>query len=560
MQDKKELLDTLSQLIERFEYELVEFKEANNNYDKNKIGQYFSAISNEANLKEQQYGWLVFGVNNKGRKIVGSNYRDASGLDRLKHEISIGTTGNISFIEIYEVYPEVDGETRRVIMFQIPAAIAAVPTGWNNHFYAREGESLVSMSIEKIERIRSQHLKDWSKQLIEKGRIEHLDTDALALARKKYKEKLNQPHISEEVDRMTDEEFLTKLRLMENGMLTHAAMVLLGNPDYCHMIERPPTVMWRLYSGSGEDLDYKIFEIPFITVGDRVLQNIRNLTYRYMPDQTTLFPMETKQYDHELFYELLNNCIAHQEYAMGARIYVNEFEDRIKFTNPGTFTPGDIRTVLDPSYSPPFYHNQLLAETMAKLFMIDTASMGIRKVFNILRKKYFPMPDYTMKNGQVNVTVYGKIIDINYSRSLFANPDFDLNTVFLIDQVQKGEKISGEESRRLRRMKLIEGKTPNFYISSIVASMLDEQDQYIKNKAFDDQYYKDLIVSYLKEFGKAQKKDIVKLLVPKLSDVLDSKQKEYKIQNLLKALKRDEIITVDSENKRASSWVLIDRH
>ena len=560
MLDKKELLDTLSQLIERFEYELAEFKEANNDYDKNKIGKYFSAISNEANLKEQQYGWLIFGVRNKDRKIIGSDYRDTSGLDHLKYEISIGTTGSISFVEIYEVYPEVDGEKRRVLMFQIPAAITAVPTGWNSHYYAREGESLVPLSMEKIERIRGQHLKDWSKQLIEKGGTEHLDKNALMLARKNYKEKLNQPHISEEVDHMTDEEFLTKLRLMENGMLTNAAMVLLGNPDHCHMIERPPTVMWRLYSGSSEGLDYKIFEIPFITVGDRVLQNIRNLTYRYMPDQSTLFPMETKQYEHELVYELLNNCIAHQEYARGARIYVNEFEDRIKFTNPGTFLPGDIRTVLDPSYSPPFYHNQLLAETMAKLFMIDTASMGIRKVFNILRKKYFPMPDYMMKNGQVNVTVYGKILDINYSRLLFDNPAFDLNTVFLLDQVQKGEKILGDESRRLRKMKLIEGKIPNLYLSSKVASMLDEQDQYIKNKAFDDQYYKDLIVSYLNEFGKAHKRDIMKLLVPKLSDVLDSKQKEFKIQNLLKALKRDEIISVDSENKRTAFWVLKNRN
>ena len=512
MLDNTELMDTLFKLIERFEYELVEFKEANNDYDKNKIGKYFSAISNEANLKEQQYGWLIFGVRNKDRKIVGSTYRDTAGLDHLKHEISIGTTGNISFVEIYEVYTDVDGEMKRVIMFQIPAAITAVPTGWNNHYYAREGESTVPLSMDKIERIRGQHLKDWSKQLIPKGEIEHLDKDALALARRKYKEKLNQPHISEEVDHMKDEEFLTKLRLMEKGKLTNAAMVLLGNPDYCHMIERPPTVMWRLYSGSGEDLDYNIFEIPFITVGDRVLQKIRNLTYRYMPDQTTLFPIETKQYDQELFYELLNNCIAHQEYSKGARIYVNEFEDRIKFTNPGTFIPGDIRTVLDPSYSPPFYHNQLLAETMAKLFMIDTASMGIRKVFNILRKKYFPMPDYTMKNGQVNVTVYGKVIDINYSRLLFDNPNFDLNTVYLLDQVQKKEKISVEESRELRRLKLIEGKMPNLYLSSKVASMLDEQDQYIKNKAFDDQYYKDLIVSYLKEYGKAQKKDIVKLV------------------------------------------------
>jgi len=150
-------------------------------------------------------------------------------------------------------------------------------------------------------------------------------------------------------------------------------------------------------------------------------------------------------------------------------------------------------------------------------------------------------------------------LDINYTRLLFDNPDFDLNTVFLLDQVQKGKRISAEESRKLRKMKLIEGNMPNIYLASNVASLLDEQDRYIKNKAFDDQYYKDLIVSYLKEYKKAQKKDIMKLVAPKLSDVLDDKQKNYKVQNLLKSLKRNKIITLDSENKRTASWVLLNR-
>lgn len=33
------------------ENEIVEFKEAKNTYDFNKLGKYFSALSNEANLK-----------------------------------------------------------------------------------------------------------------------------------------------------------------------------------------------------------------------------------------------------------------------------------------------------------------------------------------------------------------------------------------------------------------------------------------------------------------------------------------------------------------------------
>ena len=146
---------------------------------------------------------------------------------------------------------------------------------------------MVPLSLEKLERIRKQNLKDWSKQLIEGGTIDHLDKQAILLARQNYKEKIKKDHISEEIDGMSDVEFLTKLRLIQDGKVTNAAMVLLGNSDFCHLINRPPTVMWRLYSGKGEDLDYEIFEIPFITVGDRVYKKIRNLTYRYAPNQGT---------------------------------------------------------------------------------------------------------------------------------------------------------------------------------------------------------------------------------------------------------------------------------
>ena len=42
--------------------------------------------------------------------------------------------------------------------------------------------------------------------------------------------------------------------------------------------------------------------------------------------------------------------------------------------------------------------------------------------------------------------------------------------------------------------------------------------------------------TYLKKYGKASKKEIEGLLVDKLSDVLNDKQKRNKVQNLLSAM------------------------
>lgn len=556
-----EYYEILEMLMERWEFEVVEFKEAKSSYDTDKIGRYFSAISNEANLRQQQYGWLIFGVGEQDRRkqIVGTAFKkgDKSLLERFKFEISRDTANGMTFYDIIEIFPVVNGRECRVLMFKIPAAATGIPTDWKTNYYERAGESLVALKQYKIDAIRLQERKDWSKQTLEKATIEHLDKAAIELARERYKEKMNQEHISAEVDAMSDEQFLTKIKLMINGKITHAGMLLLGNSDFDYMFQSAPSIMWRLYNADGMDKDYAIFKIPFINVVDKVFAKVRNLTYRYMPNQMTLFPMETEQYNSWLIRELLNNCIAHTNYRLGGRIYVNEFEDKIKFTNPGDFIPQKIENVLEVSYNPPFYRNQLLAEAMAAFHMIDTATLGIRRAYNIQKAKYFPMPDYNVSSGaQVEVTVYGKTLNDNYMHILYDHQDLDLQTVFLLDRVQKGLTIEKRDVDRLRALKLVEGRITSLYLSASAAKSIDESTNYIKNKGFDDRYYKDLIIEYLKKYDKAKKKDIRELLWDKLPGVLSDKQKENKIRNMLTSLRKQGIIDTDSGNQQKSNWIL----
>jgi len=549
-----EILSVLYGLIESWENEVIEFKLAENDYDRDKIGQYFSALSNEANMKNLQHGWLIFGVHNKTRKIHGSGYRNTQGLETLKQEIAQNTTGGISFTDIFEVY---DGE-KRVVMFKIPAAVVAVPTAWKGQWYGRNGESLTPLSLEELERIRRQVRRDWSNQVIEGSSLACLDTVAIRVARENYKIKHNRKHISDEVDAMTDEQFLDKLKLTVNSKLTNAAMVLLGNPDHDNLIDTPVRFMWRLYGANGMVKDYEEFAIPFIMVVDKIYNKVRNLTYRYMPNQMTLFPIETQQYDSGLLRELLNNCIAHQEYTIGGRVYVDEYDDTVIITNPGTFLPGDVREVLKPGYTAPYYRNQLLADAMVKVNMIDTVQMGIRKVFNIQRSRYFPMPDYDFtKQNQVAVRVYGKILNENYTRLLFGHDDLSIETVFLLDRIQKQLPIEKEQYQQLRKIGLIEGKLPNVYISAKVAAMVDAKEQYTRNKAFDDQYYMDLMLAHLKQFKNATKTDFMKLLADKLSDALSDEQKDNKVRYFLKLLHQGKMIERTSANRRTGAWKLV---
>ena len=278
-----------------------------------------------------------------------------------------------------------------------------------------------------------------------------------------------------------------------------------------------------------------------------------------MPNQLSLFPKETQQYDTWLLRELLNNCIAHSNYQLGGRIYVNECEDSINIVNPGDFLPQSIEAVLQTTYNPPFYRNQLLADAMVKFHMIDTATSGIKKVYRIQKEKYFPMPDYDFStSNQVSVTVYGKTLNEHYTYILFDNPNLDLETVYLLDQVQKGngKQLSKEAITFLRKHKLVEGRANSLYLSAEVAQTIDEEAQYIKNKAFNEEAYIKWIISYLETYKSATKNDLVKLLEDKLPDALDEKQKERKVRYLLQKMSSANLITTDSPNKRLAKWIL----
>ncbi len=140
-EELKKMLNTLLTLPA--ETEIVEFKKAENSFSDTDLGEYFSALSNEANLKNVSIGWLVFGVDNITHKVLGTNYkRSRPLLDEMKKKLADQTTNRITFDEIYEVM--YDG--KRVVMFQIPAAPKGIPIAYKGHYYGRDGESLVALN------------------------------------------------------------------------------------------------------------------------------------------------------------------------------------------------------------------------------------------------------------------------------------------------------------------------------------------------------------------------------------------------------------------------------
>lgn len=534
------------------ETEWLEFKEAKTSFSFDDLGKYFSALSNEANLKDHHCGWLIFGVKDKApRIIVGTRYRpERPSLEGLKHDVAQQTNG-ITFQEIYEL----DTPDGRVLMFQIPAAPAGIPTSWKGHFFGRDGESLAPLSVQEFETIRNQidHV-DWSAEVCAEATIDDLDADALGIARDKFLTKHRQSRFGKEIEGWDIPTFLEKAKLTRNAQLTRAVILLLGKPEAAHhLTPHPAQITWKL---DAEEQGYEHFGPPFLLGVEEVFKRIRNIKFRIQP-HNQLIPVELTKYDSTIVLEALNNCIAHQDYTRSARIIVTEKIDRLTLSNVGGFYDGTVEDYVLNERTPERYRNPFLTQAMVGLDMIDTMGFGIRRMFLAQRKRFFPMPEYDLSGpDRVQMTLFGKLIDENYSRILMEEQDLSLTEVMFLDQIQKKRPVDKSMVQSLRRRNLVEGRYPNIYISAVVAKTTGLQAEYTKHRAFDNQYYKDLIIRFLEQHGQGNSKDFRSLLVDKLSDTLTDRQKKDKVRNLLQELVREESIENIGGRALGACWTL----
>lgn len=535
----KKLLDLTS------ENEIVEFKEAKNQFDKDKLGRYFSALSNEANLKGKLQAWMVLGIKND-KTVVGTSISDTQ-INEYKLEISKHTSPKLSFIEVHRI----NYQGKVVLLLEIPPAPLGIPVSWKGFWYGRDGESLGSLNIIEIDTIRNQvKATDWSAMTISSASIEDLSPDAIELARLQFC--LKNPSLAEEVKGWDNLKFLNKAKITIKDKITNAAILLLGKPESEHFINPATSVItWILKDRDGIEKDYQHFTCPLILNVSQVYLKIRNLKYRYM-QEGSLFPEEVDQFDPYIIREALNNCIAHQDFTFGGKINIVEREDGVlTFSNLGSFIPQSVERVISSDSPESKYRNPFLANAMVGLNMIDTIGSGIKKMFLIQRNKYFPLPDFDITNNKVQVQIVGKVIDINYARKLAQMPNLSLNEIHLLDKVSKHKVLSDLEILSLKQRKLIEGRKPNFHISSNVANVTGDRADYIKQRGIDDSYCQKIITDYLGKFKKGKREDFEEILLDKLPDVLDIVKKKNKIKNNLQALKKQGII-----EPLGKSWVM----
>jgi ATP-dependent DNA helicase RecG len=511
---------------------------------------YISAISN------MEGGHLIIGIEDGTLTIIGVQDLHNYTPENIKLKI-LEQCPNLSS-EGFRVESFESSDTHKIVwIFHIPKHLPRKPVLAHNRKWQRIEDSLVEMRKEREDAILFEAVPaepDWFAEVLNDVAVSELDKTALQKAKEEYKKK--NPNLASQVDSWNSAKFLEKAHLSVDGKLTKATILLLGTEMLA--VKLNPFVAQITYDsrdehGTSNPGAAAHIRMPFILAADKLQNIISNPASHQMPAETA-FPEKVNKYDNWVIREALHNCIAHQDYFKKQRILVIEHPNYLLFENVGNFIPGSVEKVIEQDAPQRDYRNTFLCDTMVELNMIDTVGSGIKRMFTIQRERSLPLPDFDLSQSDATrVKIYSKEINSDFSYVLRTHKNLSLKDVISLDKVQKHLPLKHEEVLQLRNLKLIEGNKPNYRIADMVGSPTSFGKSDLAYSEF-----KDRLIAFIKEFGKASRADIETLFMPLMSDDLNLEKKKKKLTNMLyKFSKEDGGIHNTSDSTKYSVWVLV---
>lgn len=397
--DLKEILRKLLALPA--ESEIVEFKEANDSFDFDKLGKYFSALSNEANLKGVEESWLVFGINN-AHEPVGTAFRTSPvKLQSLTKEIADHCTNRLTFRGIYEL----SYEGKRVILFEIPPATTGHPTAWKGHHYGRDGESLGPLNTDERHRIEGRTL---AQTVFERGIAFSNASISHVLELLDWQQYFALCGYSESTDAQEVVMRLVSIKAVvrANSQLhiTNLGAVLFARDlrRFEHLEHKAIRII--LYEGTGrtgakvQQTGQMGYALGFNRAADWLNDRLPSHEQigRALRESVPTYPIKAVR-------ELMANALIHQDFTVsGSTLMVEVFINRIEITNPGT----PLINVLEFLNHIPVSRNEAIAATMQSFKFCERQGSGIDRVVEECEKYQLPAPEFIRGDNYTQAILY----------------------------------------------------------------------------------------------------------------------------------------------------------
>lgn len=382
----------------------VEFKR--NNEEPDTIAKLCSALSNAARIEGQELAYVVWGVDNDSKQIVGTNFYPES-----------KTVGNQVFRlwlaqrlspSIPVVFYEVEHPNGHVVILEIPAA-TSIPVSFDNIQYVRIGSGTPKLADypEYLQKL----ITNLRPHAWEKGIAKPFATSDEVLALLDYSQYFhlikhplpdNRKGI---LEKLAAEDIITT-DVGEHWNITNLGAILLARDltTFGHELARK-AVRFVVYQGNNRatTVAHRYDANTGYAVGFETLLTFIQAQLPHNEHIGTALRKTIRIYPDLAVRETIANAIIHQDMTVsGAGVMVELFSDRLEVTNPG-------KPLMNPDRMidlPPRSRNAILASLMRRMGMCEEQGSGLDKVVIHIELHQLPPPKFYADADSLQVILY----------------------------------------------------------------------------------------------------------------------------------------------------------
>lgn len=385
------------------ETEWVEFKL--NQSDPQEIGEYISALSNSAALHREISGYIVWGVDNKTRNIIGTNFKPRTkkiGNEELENWLATQLSPRIDF-QIHEG----EIESKPIVIFQIQPTLN-LPVRFKDTEYIRIGTYKKKLRDHpEKERLL---WKLFATQPFENAlaATDVSSDEVLKLIDYPiYFRMMNIPLPENRqaiLDRLSAEKIIHS-KPGDRFDIANIGAVLFGYDlnNFEHLQRKAPRVI--IYKGENrietikEQIGIKGYAAGFDGLVDYINDQ---LPQNEQIEQA--FRKQVRIYPEIAVRELVANALIHQDFNLsGTGPLIEIFSDRMEITNPGIPLIDTLRFIDEPPQS----RNEKLASLMRRVNICEERGSGIDKVIFNVEVFQLPAPDFRVTPNHTVAVLFG---------------------------------------------------------------------------------------------------------------------------------------------------------
>lgn len=397
--DKKRLKDLIDELVKQpRESEWVEFKL--NFHSCEEIGERISALSNGACIHNQNFGYLVFGIENDSHIIEGTSFsakNHKKGNEDLEHWLLTRLNPRIDF-EIFDF--EYD-ENRKISIFIIPAA-KNQPVEFLHKSYIR-----INSITRKLNEFPEKQAKIWKKETVPfekevaKKNLNVTDISKF-LSTETYFDLMKIPYPSSHegvIEKFIEEGLILKDKTFSITKL--GAILFAKNLKDFESVERKSTRV-IVYKGKNKvETEREQISGKGYAIGFEGLVEWINSQLPANEEIGKALRTESRMYPEIAIRELVANALIHQDFSEKGFPMIEIFVDRIEISNPGTplVTP---ERFIDAYIS----RNEKLADLMRRMGFCEEKGSGLDKVIFYNELYQLPPINVVVSENRTKVSIY----------------------------------------------------------------------------------------------------------------------------------------------------------